>query len=321
MNRIQPLLICLFILNGACASFAQNATSLIAQGRAQLRSQTPAGLAQADNLFGQAVTASPNNLEANFLKAATTLIREQSSAQFQAQLTGFGVQIVNNDIYNYEYLPPYDSNGALKPNPGVFTTSTLAYLNSKSSLIDAALTNLGRFGNSTTNNFNILLPSNETTLSDVRVDYGDVMMVRAIMKCARAFLAMMNSYNVSVEYAKLALLEERDPPNVSEFLQTFPDLFKLSSTNQRATARTLILSANADFQIAHNFINNRPENLSGIPNLVEYENTEDVSQLATILAGIASSLNSKTTYSFSDYGVGLRINPDALFPRQHLRAI
>jgi len=129
MKRSLHLLAAALIVLLPQTSSAQTsaASANITAGRAQLALQTPAALASADSYFGKAIANEANNLEANLLKAATSLLLEQSSAQFQAQLTGFGVDIKNNNIYgNLEYVPPLDANGDIQPNSGFTTNSTLA---------------------------------------------------------------------------------------------------------------------------------------------------------------------------------------------------
>jgi len=210
MKRLLYLLAAGLIVLLPQTSSAQTsaATANITAGRAQLALQTPAALASADSYFGKAIANEANNLEANLLKAATSLLLEQSSAQFQAQLTGVGVTLNDNDIYNFLYTPPVDADGFLNPTPGVTTNGTLTYIKSKISLIDAALVHLGKFGSATTSNFAIALNESETATADVRIDYGDVLMLRALLKGAKAFIALMSSYNTTAEYAKIAYLEK-----------------------------------------------------------------------------------------------------------------
>ena len=106
MKRSLYLLAAALIVMLPQTSSAQTsaATANITAGRNQLKLQTSTGLAAADSYFGKAIANEANNLEANLLKAATSLLLEQSSAQFQAQLTGVGVTINDNDIYNFLYI-------------------------------------------------------------------------------------------------------------------------------------------------------------------------------------------------------------------------
>ena len=295
---------------------ASAVTANITAGRNQLKLQTPAGLAGADSYFAKALTNSASNLEANLLKAATTLLLEQNSAQFQAQLTGVGVTINNNDIYNFLYTPPVDADGFLNPTPGVTTNSTLTYIKSKIPLIDAALANLGKFGNATTSSFAISLSESETATADVRIDYGDVLMLRALLKGAKAFIALMSSYNTTAEYAKIAYLEKKfgqyGKVTPQLILETFPDLMKFSAPDQRAAAKALIIAANADFQIAHEFIMNRPfEAPHMTPHLFEYGDSEQVSEQAEQFNAVVQYLNAGADLPIPDSGI--TINPAKLF--------
>ena len=212
------------------------ATANITAGRNKLKLQTPAGLVAADSYFDKALTSNAGNLEANLLKAATSLLLEQNSAQFQAQLTGFGVNIENNNIYgNLEYVPPLDANGDILPNSGFTTNSTLAYLNSKNALIDAVLVNLAKFG-STSSSFKTFLSAEETALDYTLVDYGDVLMMRALLKGLKAIVALANSYNINAEYELLFTLGKNGELTPQKLLEVLPDLFKFADSTQRAMA-------------------------------------------------------------------------------------
>jgi alpha-tubulin suppressor-like RCC1 family protein len=312
-KALSLLAVSLIILMPRTVSAQASTTANITAGRDQLKLQTPAALAQADTFFAQALTNNSSNLEANLLKAATSLLLEQNSSQFQAQLTSVGVTINNNDIYNFLYTPPVDADGFYDPSPGVTTNNTLTYINSKMPLIDAAIANLGKFGNATTSTFAINLSSQETSLEDVRVDYGDVLMLRALLKGAKAFIALMSSYNTTAEYAKIAYIEKffgrfgKVTPQL--VLETFPDLMKFSTPDQRAAAKTLIVQANADYQLAHNFIRNRPlPSLGQYPNLFEYLNLDQADTEADQINAAVTSLNSNADLPIPDTGVTVNLS-------------
>ena len=293
-------------------------TDAIALGRGQLKLQSPAGLLQADSFINQALSRDSNNLEANLLKAATSLLLEQSSPDFLNQIKDIGVKINNPNLYDFEYDLPIGPDGKFQPTAGVTTDRTLAYINSKTALIDSALNNLGKFSNNSTG-FRITLNATETSLADTRVDYGDVMMLRAFLKGAKAIIALANSYNLSAEYAALFNLDKAGELTPQKVLEILPNLFRFSTSNQRAAARTLIISANADYQAAHAFIKTSRLPANGIPYLFEYGDTAQADTYATQINGFVTSLNAGTTYTLNllpgrNYtGGNLTVNPSLFF--------
>ena len=320
MKRLLYLLAAGLIVLLPQTSSAQTsaATANITAGRNQLKLQTPAGLAAADSYFAKALTNNATNLEANLLKAATSLLLEQNSAQFQAQLTGFGVNIENNNIYgNLEYVPPLDANGDILPNSGFTTNSTLAYLNSKNALIDAVLVNLAKFG-STSSSFKTFLSAEETALDYTLVDYGDVLMMRALLKGFKAIIALANSYNINAECALLFALGKNGELTPQKLLEVLPDLFKFADSTQRAMAKTLIVSANTDYQAAHTFIK-KSRQFNGVPYLFEYNDISEADLYATQINGMVTSLNAGTDRTLtllpdsSFQGGNVTLNPAAFF--------
>ncbi len=218
------------------------AAAHISQGRDALSKQSPSGIAEALMAFDAAVTAEPGNAEANFFKAAAIIYQELSSPELQTQLKNFGLQIPNANPYELEMSFPEGPQGYFLPTEGVTTDSHLAYLNSKSSVIDAALTSLDKI---TEVNFVITLSADETSLLDTKVDYADVCLLRAGLRLAKAALHLANSYNVSGEYRVFADLYAAGNLTPQAVLSAFPQLFNLSATPARRA------DARAQIQLAH----------------------------------------------------------------------
>jgi len=309
----------LMVLPLANAS-AASANDLILLGRISLANQTPADLRNALDHFNGALAVDPNNLEANFLKAATLLVLEQGSAEFQQQLTSIGVTVSDSNLYNFEYQVPVDAQARIRPADNVMSDSTSAYLNSRvSPLLDEALACLAKFGNNSASRaFRIQLSYAETSLADVRIDYGDVLVLRSLLKGAKAGLALANSYNLSAEYALIYRLFVSGDLTPQRVLSELPNLLKFSGSDQRSAARNTIIAANADYQAGYSFT--KRQRLPGglVPYLFEFSDPSLADDFASELAVVVGNLAaSSETYIYSGFYPailhGLTVDTSKLF--------
>lgn len=271
---------------------AASAEVFISSGRASLSNQTPADLQNAIDQFNSALLVDPNNLEANFLKAATLLFLEQSSAEFQQQLISIGVIVSDPNIYNFEYQVPVDLEGRIKPSDNVMSDSTLAYLNTQvSPLLDEAVACLAKFANDPTSRaFRIQLSASETSLADVRIDYGDVLILRSLLKGAKAGLALANSYNLSAEYALIYRLFVASDLTPQRVLAELPYLLKFSGIDQRSVARSGIIAANTDYQAGYAFTKSQRLPAGLVPYLFEFSEPLLADDFASELGAVVGNL-------------------------------
>jgi hypothetical protein len=249
MKKTYPLRASLLALVFALAAspFAL-AQADLATGRAALALQTPAGLETAHQAFKTGLQTTPNDAELNFFYAATLLAREAHIKEFKDQFTSLNATIVNPSIYALEYSFPLGFADIIEPPAGVSTGAHLAYLNSKSALIDEAVACLDKI---TDGNFTVTLTSAETSLLDTKVDFADVCLLRAGLRLARASLHLANSYNLSGEYRKVYDLYAAGNLTPQAVLAAFPQLFNLSATpSQRSDARAQIQLAHAEWNKA-----------------------------------------------------------------------
>lgn len=307
------------------ASAQSPAASQIATGRTALAKQTPAGIAEAVTAFTAAAAADPANAEANFFNAAAIIYQELSSPELQTQLKNFGLQIPNANPYELQMSFPEGPKGCFLPTEGVTTDSHLAYLNSKSSVIDAALTSLDKI---TDENFVITLSADETSLLDTKVDYADVCLLRAGLRLAKAALHLANSYNVSGEYRVFADLYADGNLTPQAVLAAFPQLFNLSATpDQRSDARTQIQLAHAEWNKALAEIKTKRPNSEGsvlgpigyiedTPFLFAFESIAAAEEVDAQFDALVTSLSSQVTFPVianKDYDLeGYNINLSGL---------
>jgi hypothetical protein len=308
MKKLLTLSLCVFAsaaLQILPASAQSPAASHITAGRTALANQTPAGIAEAVTAFKAAATADPANAEANFFNAAAIIYQELSSPELQTQLKNFGLQIPNANPYELEISYPLDPQGYFLPTAAVTTQAHLVYLNSKSSVIDTALTSLDKI---TDENFVITLSAAETSLLDTKVDYADVCLLRAGLRLAKAALHLANSYNISGEYRVFANLYAAGNLTPQSVLATFPQLFNLSATQaQRTDARTQIQIALLEWNKAFEFIRDERPNSEGsvlgpvgyneaTPFLFAFDSIAAAEEVDALFDTLVASLSSQVTF-------------------------
>lgn len=289
-------------------------------GRERLSRQSPADLRSALTHFNNALALDPSNLEANLLKAATLLVLEQSSNEFQQQLIQIGVTVSDSNIYNFVYQLPVDADGHIRPADGVSLDSTLHYLNTRiSPLLEEVLACLAKFVNNPTNRaFRIQLSAAETSLADVRVDYGDVLILRSLLKAAKAGLALANSYNLNVEYALIYRLFKSDNLTPERVLSELPSLLMFSRSDQRIAAKSAIIAANADYQAGYAFTKNQRQPAGNTPYLFEFSDPVEADDFASELAVMIGNLaTGQESYPYRvwypSFLQGLTVNSSVLF--------
>ncbi len=281
------------------------ADNWIAAGRAALAKQTPAGITDAITAFKAATDSEPGNAEANFFNAAALIYQELSSSELQTQLKNFGLELPNANPYALEMSFPEGPQGYFLPTAGIKTDAHLAYLNSRSSVIDAALVSLDKI---TDQNFLITLSSSETSLLDTKVDYADVCLLRAGLRLAKAVLHLANSYNISGEYRVFANLYSAGNLSPQAVLAAFPQLFNLSTTQaQRTDARTQIQLALAEWNKAISAIKSkRPFSGGSIlgpvgysdatPFLFAFDSIAAAEKADVVFETLVNSLSSQVTF-------------------------
>ncbi|MCX6973029.1 MAG: MBG domain-containing protein [Verrucomicrobia bacterium] len=204
-----------------------------------------------------------------------------------------------------EYSFPLGFAGTVLPPAGVTTDAHLAYLNSKSALIDEALESLDKISDG---NFTITLSATETSLLDTKVDFADVCLLRAGLRLAKAALHLGNSYNVSGEYRKLYDLYAAGNLTPQAVLAAFPQLFNLSTTPaRRSDARSQIQLAHAEWNKALAAIETkRPVSEGSVlgpigyndstPFLFAFDTIEAAKEVDVLFDTLVTSLNSQVTF-------------------------
>src|SRR5438128_8815777 len=156
---------------------AQDADALVAQGRAFLAQKD---LPNANARFSAAVTAWPDHETANALYAATRLLVLPNDPSVANFLDRLGISQTNRSINHWSTSVPRDTNGVPLAPPGMSGADASDLIHATIlPEMDAAASNLAMV---TSTNFLLNLSSNETSITDVTLDRGDILMLRSLLQ-------------------------------------------------------------------------------------------------------------------------------------------
>ena len=161
---------------------------------------TYSGLVAANQKFKDALSTDPNNQETNLFYAVTrigTFALEEGTGSgletlrdvFQA----FGMTRNSNEFF--EDGSPYDTPSELPGNSPSGEEIRQFLAGPCITLLNGTLANLEKIGSS----FQTTLTADETGGEAVEIDYGDVLMYKAMLNTSKCFVLIMSSYNIDVD--------------------------------------------------------------------------------------------------------------------------
>jgi hypothetical protein len=266
---------------------AADAASLVKAGRADLAKQTSRGIHDAHKKFTEALKVSPNNAQANLLRAGTLILREHSAKTFRDELKAIGVDPVDTNPYDPEVSYPTDRNGQFIPTRKVRTTRTLKYAVSKRPVLLEALACLEKIKNE---NFRIVLSERETSTLAMTIDYGDVQAMRALAHTLLALSDVAQAYNWDMDYFGVYQRIKTPDWKPEDFLKGYPRLMGFAAASKRQEARKRLTAANKEIQGALTFVRTRKN--ANPPNFFEVEGgAAEAREASAICAALAKSLN------------------------------
>ncbi|MBI1842485.1 MAG: hypothetical protein HYR88_16730 [Verrucomicrobia bacterium] len=216
---------------------AQTATEWVQTGRALL---TTSNLPAASAAFAQAIQKDPTLDDANALHAATRVLLIYSLPAVSNLLTRLGEPTQGRNLHHWTAAPPRDAEGRLALPPAVSTAEITETLRSSvlPELVAAEL-ELARITNSS---FLLRLTAGETKLSAVDVDYGDVLMLRAILKALAFWTYTIHSWDLDAPARVLSRLGETPGNTAEEVLARYPSLLTFATTNDMTAGRAAFSS-------------------------------------------------------------------------------
>lgn len=253
MNRLfflVPLVL------ASSAAFGQTADRLVIEGRALLVAKD---ITNANSRFAAAVGKSPNHQTANLLHAGTRLLSWPYTPVAQDMMDRLGMPLTNRSIYDWTAELPRDTNHVIVP-PNDFNSSELVTL-ARTSVLTEITGALGDLAKVADPNFILNLASNETTITAVTLDYGDVQMLRAFLHTAEFLIYTVNSYNLSAQLNALYAMKTRDELTIDRLLASYPQALTFATTSDLPLAKAAFAKAVDAYVAASDVIRARPTNI------------------------------------------------------------
>ncbi|MCL5098638.1 MAG: hypothetical protein M1608_14130 [Candidatus Omnitrophica bacterium] len=276
------------------SGYSQSAETLITQGRAYLAAHD---LANANASFAGAVQASPNNETANALLAATRLLVLPGQPAAQGFMDRLGITPSGRDIYHWTARLPMDSEGRPLSIPNMNFEEGIALL--RTNLlpeVTAAEANLAKV---VSTNFLLNLSSNETAIADVSVDYGDILLLRAMLHAVEYLGYTLNGQNLSIQLSAIYAFATNKATTLEQVAADYPSLFTFSTTNDLAAAKAAFQNAVDRYMDASAWIRSRNP---GVTRLFNYDpsQSEDESRFRQLVADLKNSLNGPVAISLNN---------------------
>lgn len=233
--------------------YAQTADDYVTQGRAFL---SATNVVAANNSFSNAVALSANHQTANVLYAATRLLVLPSQPAGSNFLNRIGVPVAGRDIYNWTAKLPTDTNGVPLAPAGVNANESTAIL--RTNVLPALIAADANLAKVTDTNFTLTLTSNETRIVAVTLDYGDILLFRAMLQGAEYFAYTTYSWNLDAQLAAIRSLYTNEQLSIERMLMDYPNLLTFATTNDLNPAKLAFQNGVDRYMEASQFIRNRP---------------------------------------------------------------
>lgn len=241
--------------------FAQTAEDYVVQGRAYLAATN---IVAANTSFSNAVALSPNHQTANAFFAATRLLVLPYQPAVSNFLNRIGLPVAGRDIYNWTAEFPTDTNGVPIAPAGVNANEFTAMLRTNVlPVLIAAEANLAKV---TDTNFVLNLTADETRTTAVTLDYGDILMLRAMLQAAEYFVYTTYSWNLDVQFAAIRSLYTNEELSIERVLMDYPHLLTFATTNDLNSAKLAFQNGANLYMEASQFIRNRSTNVTRLFN-------------------------------------------------------
>jgi hypothetical protein len=303
----------LLLLLAITVVHAQTCSNFIVQGRTSL---TASNLVLANAQFAAAVSTCPDDATANALYAISRIAVLPGTPAISNFLTRAGVPLQGRTIYHWTAEPPRDTNGALLAPAGVNAKEFAAVL--RTNLLPVLLAAEANLAKVTQTNFLLSLSQNETKTSDITLDYGDVQVLRAMLRGLEYWSYTVYSWNTDVQLSALRSLYDNGLLSIQRVLQDNPGLLTFSTTGDLLAAQQAFTNAVDRYQSGSSFIRSRPGNLKRLF-MYDYSQAGEEERFRKALADLQTSLQVPVILSTStNYTVNLAKHFDGLHPLRSL---
>ena len=301
----------------ASSGAAQTCDQWVSLGRTNLAAHYLSG---ANAFFSNAVAQCPNDPNANVFYAATRLLSLPSQAPLDNFLTRLGMGAASRDLYYWTARFSINASGYWLVPPGVNANEAPAlYRANVLPQIIAADANLAKVTNP---GFLLDLTSNDTAVAAVTLDYGDILMMRAMLQAGEFLGYVACSVNSDITLTNAEALLTNRTLGVQRLLADYPQLLTFATTNDLAAAKQAFMNAVDLYVQASAFIRSRPINVTRLFNYDPTMQTEELDFRETILDLKSSLTNPVVWRVYSNYTFNLANAFDGSYlPRNFLPAL
>lgn len=272
-------------------SAAQTVDFYINQGRSFL---SATNITSANLSFSNAVLVSPNNPTANVFYAVTRLLvlpYQQPGSDF---LTRIGMPKTGRNIYKWKAKLPTDTNGVPYAPTGVNANEFTAVL--RTNILPALINADANLTKVTNSNFTLSLTSNETRTVNITIDYGDVLMSRAVLNALEYLGYTAYSWNLGALLSTIRHLYDNGDLSFDSVLTEYPKLFTFATTNDLNSAKAAFQNAVSLYLKSSEFIRSRPTNVVRLFNY-DPDKADDEEKARLTMIDLTNSLLSAVTLS------------------------
>jgi uncharacterized repeat protein (TIGR03803 family) len=260
-------------------------------------------LTAANASFASAVAANPTDGEANVYYAMTRVLMLPTLSSGSSFLTALGFSSTGRNVYDWTAAPRKRPKGGLAIPSGLNADAfTAQFRGNVLPALAAAQTNLAQI---TDTSFTLTLPQEVTHLPTVTIDYGDVLMLRAMLNSAELFIYGLNSLNVNAQITSVSNIIAKNK-SIEAVLAGFPSLLTFATTSDKGLAQAAFTNAASQYFAASYFIRNvRAPGATYLFNLGASEEADELkfrqtlSNLVLSVSGPAQPLPMATNISIS----------------------
>lgn len=275
----------------------QTPDNLVLQGRAFLAARN---ITNANARFAQAVKLAPAHQTANALYSVTRLLSLPYTQPWQDMMDRMGVALTNRDLYAWSAAPQTDSEGVPVPPNQVGVEDLVAFVSTNLlPELHAAAANLAQI---TDPNFVLSLASNETTVGEATIDYGDIRLIHAGLSAAKCGIYTLSAHNVSAQLNALYTLYKRGELTAEKVLSTYTNALALENSDSMTAAAGAMREAVTQYLVASEVIRARPTNMIRLFNF-DPEMQSDESSFRQTITELRDSLNGPVTLTSISNGV------------------
>ena len=208
------------------------------------------GAATADTHLAQALALEPANAEANVLRAFTQFALLQQQSDFTQLLSDIGASKTGAGGLRSKITFPKDSLGVPVTKPGSTTAMLLQYLQSHLSALDVIDGNLNMV---TGNSFLISLSDSESGDRYVKIDAGDVQILRAVIRAIKAASYFSQAYDLGVSLDTVAHQSKYRQFNPEVLKSSYATVLTFVQSDRRNDFRDSLKDANSRYQLGSGY--------------------------------------------------------------------